>query len=93
VSGPRDDLAARIIHRLKCGRCAQGWECGGLSEDHFQRGAVLADLLADALAEERERVAQAIEAMPLPHTLSDDAQIAWRWGRHDAARIARGAGS
>lgn len=46
---------------------------------------VLADLLAEARAEERERVAQAIERDAWVR--DDDSQ--WRDGMEDAARIAR----
>ena len=59
--GKRDDFAARIVHRLSCTRCVQGWSCGGLAEGDYAAAADIADLLAEVRADERSRVAQAIE--------------------------------
>lgn len=62
ANAPRDDLAARIVHRLSCTRCAQGWSCGGLGEGDYAAAGEIAGLLAEVWGEERERVVQAIEA-------------------------------
>lgn len=42
----RDDVAARIVHRLTCSRCRMGWACGGLGEEDYERATEIADLLA-----------------------------------------------